>query len=289
MNPIKRRYGFVDLLKPESGAVVPVLLALDPRSRKALGSLATVLFRRREARPGRALVTAKVPQIASGSLESGQPSAGDEAALRAVVAETMGEAADAFLSAPWFRAAESAEALQVALSDEIQRGWGTARLLLRRANQEMAARIPDLILALRGLYKDRSFDQRVEGARKYLRAAEELVSGGRFSHVVFGHTHLAKSLAVPGGFYLNTGTWANLMSLPLQLFSGSEQSAIEAVSAWLNDLEKGNLADWLIFRPSYATIDLDGSGRVLSAVLCVYDHESRGVSSSREMGEDASA
>lgn len=41
MNPIKNSYPFIDLLKPETGAAVPILLALEPGTRKIVGRIAS--------------------------------------------------------------------------------------------------------------------------------------------------------------------------------------------------------------------------------------------------------
>ncbi|HKW02136.1 MAG TPA: hypothetical protein VJN96_20105, partial [Vicinamibacterales bacterium] len=42
INPIKEQYRFIDLLKPENGAVVPLLLALEPGARDLLGKVAVL-------------------------------------------------------------------------------------------------------------------------------------------------------------------------------------------------------------------------------------------------------
>ncbi len=42
MNPVKKQYPMVDLLKPESQAVVPILLTLDPSQLKKISKLLTV-------------------------------------------------------------------------------------------------------------------------------------------------------------------------------------------------------------------------------------------------------
>jgi hypothetical protein len=46
MNPIKRNYPFIDLLKPESTAAVPLLLALEPGSRKLIAQFAKLAVKR---------------------------------------------------------------------------------------------------------------------------------------------------------------------------------------------------------------------------------------------------
>jgi UDP-2,3-diacylglucosamine pyrophosphatase LpxH len=43
MNPVKTSYPFIDLLKPETGAAVPILLALEPGARVKLGRLALMV------------------------------------------------------------------------------------------------------------------------------------------------------------------------------------------------------------------------------------------------------
>jgi UDP-2,3-diacylglucosamine pyrophosphatase LpxH len=69
-----------------------------------------------------------------------------------------------------------------------------------------------------------AFEDGVEPAQQYLDAAKTL--GKEFRYVVFGHTHHAKrvDLKLPGGGrYLNSGTWANFMRFPDDLFDKDEE------------------------------------------------------------------
>jgi hypothetical protein len=67
MNPLKQEYPFVDLLKPETSAVVPLLLALSPRHRKHAVDLVPLKLRERRLRPehGARLRNARPPRRAA--------------------------------------------------------------------------------------------------------------------------------------------------------------------------------------------------------------------------------
>ncbi len=64
---------------------------------------------------------------------------------------------------------------------------------------------------LAGFASDRSFARDAESLTEYFDAACALARNG-FDLVIFGHTHLAREMALPNGArYLNSGTWADLI------------------------------------------------------------------------------
>ncbi len=56
-------------------------------------------------------------------------------------------------------------------------------------------------------------------------------ASARVAVLIAGHTHLARAMELPGGYYLNPGTWADLMSIPRNLdgmaFGGYAGSLLE--------------------------------------------------------------
>ena len=120
------------------------------------------------------------------------------------------------------------------------------------------------------MQSDQSFDRGVETASEYLNAARDLSKGG-FRCVVFGHTHLAKKIELGGGaWYLNSGTWADLIQFPVELLAGPEPEALARVREFVDDMQGGRLKRWTRFKPTYVRIDLDGDDRMTAAELCDY-------------------
>ena len=130
--------------------------------------------------------------------------------------------------------------------------------------------MPALLKALRALQPDRNFDLDYEADQEYTNAAKELFNGG-FRYVLFGHTHLAKRIEMrPGCYYLNSGTWADLMQLPPEIVSGSPDVAMQKLHELVLTTGMNQLDRWIIYRPTYIRLDLDGGDRILRADLCNY-------------------
>ncbi|HRI49676.1 MAG TPA: metallophosphoesterase, partial [Pseudomonadota bacterium] len=77
MNPIKRDYPFIDLLKPESTAAVPLLLALEPKVRAHAARLAALALRASQ----HTYVTPAMPKR-SGDVSAGSAARGGELGAR---------------------------------------------------------------------------------------------------------------------------------------------------------------------------------------------------------------
>jgi hypothetical protein len=115
---------------------------------------------------------------------------------------------------------------------------------------------------------DETFNEGVETAAEYLDAARALAANG-IRHVVFGHTHMAKRIALPsGGFYLNCGTWADVMEFPRDLLSAPKQDAMHRLAEFVQHLIDGDFRGYALFRPTYVRLDLGADDRVASPALC---------------------
>ena len=95
--------------------------------------------------------------------------------------------------------------------------------------------------------------------KQYREAATELASSGRFSTIVFGHTHLPKRVPLSVGTYFNTGTWADVMRLPANVAGGADQDI--AVCQFVNDMLAKNITPYLHRKLTFlkAMIATDGS------------------------------
>lgn len=275
MNPIKVDYGFVDLLKPETGAVIPLLLALEPGlagDLRRLGRLASLKAQAVLDAPGPA-EPARPEQIGlagrDAGITDGDGTGGDP--LNGLLGTALSPADRQAFIALADAAAPALDASPIGLADDARAAWSL--LKQKAAGAAWDTRMRVLQTALRRLQGDASFstDAGLGDMEAHLR---QLGRGG-FRVIVFGHTHLAKSVALPGGpTYLNTGTWADLMRLPPALFDADAGVARTALDRFVDDLRQRHYAPYLVFEPHFAHLHLDGDGRVATARLDTFSPES---------------
>lgn len=266
MNPIKRDYGFIDLLKPENEAVVPLLVALDPGLLADMERLWRLARLKREA----GFNTSKTPGEPAWASQIGVPqagSAGPGSVLREMLADTLDSAELAQLEA-LAAEAEAAPASQIGALDGLRRAWSLLRQQV--GGFEWDRRMNILLAALRRLQHDLSFDPgwETESLKQHVMAL-----GRRgFAVVVLGHTHLARQMSpAPGLVYLNTGTWADLMRLPAGLFDADARVARQVLDGFVVDLRAHHYTPYLAFTPSYAHVVVNEQGHAVSARLHRYD------------------
>jgi len=274
MNPIKREYPFVDLLKPETEAVIPLLLALEPDFRKHITKIGVMKYkanRRNPALPGQ---PARKENIGSAQKE-------DERAhsLEDVLDGVMTTAQlEEFLQALPEHKETGRSSVQNISASKLKRALSFSKLLVA-PGEELDQRMPALFDALSVLIKDRSFETDGPEEKHYLEAARELVGYGA-EVVVFGHTHLARDLSITGtnplkrgraamvtGRYINTGTWADLMAFPLTPFDQPRDKAVQALKEVVTAMRDRRFSRWVKFLPHYAAIELDADLQLLSAKL----------------------
>ncbi|HVR10669.1 MAG TPA: metallophosphoesterase [Thermoanaerobaculia bacterium] len=248
MNPLKVRFPFIDLLKPEAEAMVPILLALEP---SVLSRLPRMLVF--GALGGaKAAVDRLAPRYGGEiSADGGAERVGD------IVRRCVGEQDAAAL----FALVERHEEPGGEISSQARPAWraATALQLLRRLVRD-----------------DRTFDMAGERGGRYRDAAGEHIGNG-FQAVVFGHTHRACREEIADanggrGVYLNSGTWIDLIQLPEAILL-SQDAAAEAMQRFLDDLTAGSLEGWVVRRPTYVRLDIAESGHVEKAGLWVYREE----------------
>jgi UDP-2,3-diacylglucosamine pyrophosphatase LpxH len=283
MNPVKEQYKFVDLLKPETGAVVPLLLALEPGFRKVLGRIALLA-----AKPQQAVrLKSSKPQSGTsdvGVADLGEPFGSDisattsvastptneDDALDAVLREKLGDSVADIKSV--LEAVPHADAFGGDIStfrEFVDRSAGMMKLLVSTGKGDYHGRLQALLSALRCLQNDQTFDESIETDAAYLDAAKSLATGG-VRHVLFGHTHMAKNIPLPsGGAYVNSGTWADVMEFPRQIVSGSKDEALAALGDFIDTLTRGDFSSFALFRPTFVRLDVDASGRATPS-LCRY-------------------
>lgn len=263
MNPIKRDYPFVDLLKPEVQTVIPILLALEPsykREALELLQLKRQALRHDPVSPG-------MPAFRGDIAAKALPRGGSELAdLEGALQPLLG--AD---GASHFLAGITDDVKSGDISSFRERGYyGLLRLLTARAQGAVERRLPSLLEALRLARNNQAFNPEVEGQKEYLDAALSLADRG-FRYVLFGHTHLAKQVDLGAGRqYLNTGTWADLIKFPAHILEGDTERALAELRTFVADMAARRFAPWIFWKPTYARLELVGD-RIVRSELCEFD------------------
>lgn len=278
INPIKTSYAFIDLLKPETGATVPLVLALEPGYRALLAKAAKFKIQGREHHLAGAAMPAFGGDISSqggsgdfgGDISSGGSAPGQGDALDQELQAVLGPESGTFKTGLNQLGTGAGQIGSDISSGVVDRGLSMLRLLTAKAHSDYQSRLPLLLTAFQPLLKDASFDPAVETAPEYLNAARDLAQHG-IRHVVFGHTHMPKRIPLPsGGFYLNSGTWADVLQFPSEIISGTREQALERLQQFTQLMAQGDFSEWTIFRPTYVRLDLGADGVVANAELCSY-------------------
>ncbi len=283
INPIKEKYRFIDLLKPETGAVIPMLLALEPGYKSRLVTAVKLKMQASEHRMAAPAMPGIGSDIAAAGGDMGGVAVGEDIAasgdmggvpaghdhLREELVRVMGEEAHRFLKDIEGIAAPAIGS-DISTADTIDETLGLVRLLFGGKGPDVEKRLGPLLQALRALRDDQSFARDKESDKDTWEAAQELAKNG-IRHVVFGHTHMAKKVPLAGGgFYLNSGTWADVMEFPREIVTGTDAEAMPKVREFVEHIQKSDFTPWTLFRPTYVRLDIGPDGSAAAAELCDY-------------------
>ena len=219
MNPLKKKYAFVDLLKPEDAGALPILAALGAGGLRE----AWKFFQ-------------QFRQTWSIDYDEDREPLDQE-----LIAAGGGEDQQLFDLAQDI--AQGGSATEVGAA---------SKLLVAEA----------LFRALRGVIgKHREAFDVAREKDTYLVPARRAARAG-FQVVVYGHTHLAKRVPLADNeqalpVYLNTGTWADVMSLPEAVWGQDEHQSRADLAAFVRDLERNELQRWRRSVPAFAKIVLE--------------------------------
>ncbi len=261
MNGVKKQFAFVDLLKPEKEAVVPVLLALDYSQAPKLAKIVAVTSH----------LTWDRMRLATGFLSAEDSGSGAVAldlqadptsALDRLINQTFrptdlgpGTAGSEKLLDDIERLVdENADPLQLlegAQAAEQLGMFGAAWDWIRRKPP-----VEVLLEALEGVKQDHSFDLG-EQDDTYQRIDEW--AGAGFDFVITGHTHLERFIRrKSGGVYFNTGAWVALMRLTEETLSspGAFEPTFQRIQTSSTVAALGDLVE---YRPAVVSIRREGS------------------------------
>ncbi len=254
INPLKKEgYRHIDLLKPEESVAIPLTLALWPmRTREALGTLgpqwAQMKYRASLRRAGE-LISGRRSTFGPGGEEAQRPSAEE---LMAAALMSIGDDADRLEDelVAWLKEPD-AQSLVPSDSETFASALDVRGRLFRHMARQAAADSQHF-----DLYQPDDFHDRLQ--RSFAAGA---------SVVVAGHTHLARAIEYAGGWYLNTGTWADLMQLPAHLDESDFRASTRALVDHLEHPESAPSYLRPFRRLTYVEVARTGSGAGYSARL----------------------
>ena len=287
INHLLAAYPFLNLLKPEKGAVLPLLLSLRPDMRPLIMDIVELMkipARLREAR-----LDGPARLRSSGALGGAMADAPVRGSLVSVLRAELGEEGMRLFQSPAQAYSGNLGGLAGGavsfgsirrLGESLARATGNAMVLSRAWLLSCATdRREQVRCAFHRLADDPSWNPAYEDP-EYLAAATELLRTGRFSHVVFGHTHLPKSISIdrsdrqlPEGRYLNAGAWVDVIRLPIP--DGDIGGWEEALDKFVQSLEEGDLTGLLQRHLGYVEVCLDVEGEVIHAEAYSWGGEGR--------------
>jgi UDP-2,3-diacylglucosamine pyrophosphatase LpxH len=229
MNPIKGEYSFVDLLKPETVGVLPILAALGVGGISEIWDAYTQYRRKaavdydEEFEPQEETYIANVPS--------------EEEELF-TIAQNI---------------AAGGDATQIGMLD-----FTGLREEIDEAKRKLRRNALHSVFSLERTAKGhRQAFQTDHEDNEYLKPARAAAKRD-FKVIVFGHTHLVKRVNLGTATYLNTGTWADLIRVPSVVWGNDADLAKRTLDSFVDDLEADKVERWRRSAPTYAKILLDG-------------------------------
>ena len=268
MNGIKQRLPFVDLLKPETDAVLPLLAALGEVTQARIDRMSDVALR-----VGVDSIRMKLGLLSDedGAAETDVTSSSsllsaDFAAM--VTRETdwktvsPEEAARYLIFATEQRFRQGTDPWRLASPQQETLGlWNLSKAGVRWLWSHFSSRSPteQLRFALQYLLRDRSFDLAYRDDA--FKRIDKLVDSNA-DIVVAGHTHLERVLTRrSGGKYFNTGTWARLMRMDSKILESASDFEVYYHALKASSMTK--LEPFVTHRPTVVSI-ADRGGRVIA-------------------------
>ncbi|HEV3470254.1 MAG TPA: metallophosphoesterase [Pyrinomonadaceae bacterium] len=240
MNDIKARFPFVDLLKPETEGVLPILFALAPDQRDKMRAITATARRLVWDKLRRAtgflgagedgeVVRVELPFGGSGirPLASGDAAASlgrprSNGLAHTAAPERFGgrEYAERLLAETEERLVRGLDPLALVGADQRGAYLGVGSAVMKWFGGAEKSEV--LREALSKLREDRSFDFSTEDAT-FVGLDEQI--GGNAEFVVAGHTHLERAMPRKRGrgWYFNSGTWARLVRIDRDVLDSADR------------------------------------------------------------------
>jgi UDP-2,3-diacylglucosamine pyrophosphatase LpxH len=265
MNQIKKQYPFVDLLKPETEAVLPILAALNPGIQRKLFELAGVASRK----------AWDMTRMRAGFLDADPSQAAPDVGYRpppqfpALSAPRTSDDLMRVVEVAWVNRIEPLALVRGVQAEQLGFWSAMATLVAGKPKHEV------LRAALDSLDKDDSFNPASPDATFH--DLDEMV-GSDVDLIVAGHTHLERSIPrrQGRGHYFNSGTWARLIKIEkdvrqnpaafeeiFRILSGSQMPALDKAQIVVN----GEKTPVVFRRNTVVAIEAKDGGRSVHATL----------------------
>jgi UDP-2,3-diacylglucosamine pyrophosphatase LpxH len=266
INKVKQHYRFVDLLKPEDKAVIPILFVLHPNLKHIMKFILQGFYQ-----ADNDFLTPTIPNNNGQLSTEGRPQNFD---LSESLKIALGDESNDFFSVPsdtgsqlgasdiWERVKTLSNNIDIWIDDQFN--------VFKDASQNQL-----LYTALKCWRNKLSIDQNREEPQ-YESAAKELANNLNLRCVVFGHTHLPKEIEVIKDknekfIYLNTGTWADIMEFPVGVLDGDAVHS-DVFANFIGDLKNNKLDEYITKKLCYAEINL-ADNSVVSAELKIFNNK----------------
>jgi len=270
MNSLKSQYRFIDLLKPENEAVIPILAAIEPGCIRALLNITALATKKamtetKSGRPPRHESRIAQQPTSTPRVPMEQEMADDAltAAAHAVAQNQLAQA-QALLRELQPRPTQAEAAIGDGLLASLSSAYSLIRML--KHHEQLPQRLQHLRDALVSHRQSIGSTFALEsGDPVYLNAAKTLtenISGV----VIFGHSHLPKCIPMEhGALYLNTGTWCPTIRLPASLYQPGTDN--DVLADFVADMQHNHLEPWTTLQTCCARVELDGDV-LMHAGLC---------------------
>lgn len=262
MNKVKGRFPFVDLLKPETKIVPPMIVALDPSALGLLKSFGSLLYRRARGSWRSGFLAGPEAGIPEGA--SSDPSA-EDAYVRSLLlgSQTVTPSRSPLTDEQILDQMEAdfqagLRPSQVVDKDGQERMLGLGQLLWDSITGRPRAQA--LRVAIQDWLKDdRTFE--LTTVDETFERLDQTVDPA-YDFVLAGHTHLARAIhrTQGRGFYFNSGTWIRLIRLSEEVLASDESfapafRALTAGSLQAIDDSRGIV----LLRPTVVRVVAEGS------------------------------
>jgi UDP-2,3-diacylglucosamine pyrophosphatase LpxH len=235
MNTIKRRFPFVDLLKPETAAVASVVMALDKKTLKKVDFSAVIPVLKKNIRGRKAVKDLLGPD------RSDLPEVPPEAIAEEVANELLGPSFNRAVQEQRVKMSGASEDnLLLAAEKNIADGKKASKLVDSETEQDELLGWEDyvggwigFIPRKKGLRKalqdwledDKTFDVNLKD--NYYKEMKKRVSD-QIDFVITGHSHKPRALELsPNRYYYNCGTWIRTLRLTKEVLKDRNKDAFE--------------------------------------------------------------
>lgn len=264
MNPIKKIYPFIDLLKPEDAAVALLISILEPSQYAIIKNAVKPFLLQKRVKYDESMTPTNY-ELISGRNEDSinlENFNNFEWELRNIVRFDDSNTAANIAGGLSFR-------------DVLDKLPGFGHIIKSRFSNSDEERLDQLYKGFRSLIKK----QKIENNPKfddYEKAAENLAK--KFKVIVFGHTHKAKRIEFANGSqYFNSGTWADVILFPKSLSTDNEEVGKKDLKEFITDLtnsdeqeleeftSNSNYSKWIIQKGTFVEINLNQQNELIDS------------------------